>query len=61
MSGDINITKTEVMQLIPHRDPFLFVDEAIISEDMNFCIGKRLVKADEPHFKGHFPAMQSVP
>ena len=40
---------------IPHRDPFLLVDEVRVLEDGKKYIGVRHVKADEYYFKGHFP------
>lgn len=46
---------------IPHRDPFLLVDEVRVLEDGKKYIGVRHVKADEYYFKGHFPGRPVMP
>lgn len=50
----------EVCQIIPHRPPFLFVDEIIeITEEK--AVAKRKVRAEEPHFEGHYPGNPIMP
>lgn len=49
----------EIKGLIPHRPPFLFVDEIEIDGDL--FKGRRTFKEDEPFFAGHFPGMPVVP
>ena len=51
----------QIMEIIPHRDPFLLIDTI---EEME--VGKRVVatkhmKPDEFWFKGHFPDYPVVP
>lgn len=46
--------------LLPHRKPFLFVDE-IISADEKGSISTYTFKEDEFFFKGHFPEYPVVP
>ena len=53
--------KSQIMEIIPHRDPFLLIDTI---EEME--IGKRVVATkymspDEFWFKGHFPGYPVVP
>ena len=51
----------EIMQLIPHRKPFLFIDSCEIIKSGEEGIGKRIFLEDEYFFKGHFPKNPIVP
>ena len=51
---------TEVEKLIPHRPPFLFVDE-IVSHDGEVLVAKRTWRADEDFYKGHYPGAPITP
>ena len=51
----------EIMLLIPHRKPFLFIDECEIIKTGEEGIGNRIFLEDEYFFKGHFPNMPIVP
>ena len=55
------LTKKEIKDLIPHRDPFLFLDRCKIIEVGYKGIGYKEFKPDEFFFKGHFPSMPIVP
>lgn len=46
---------------IPHRDPFLLVDEVRVLEPGKKYLGIRRVRADEYYFKGHFPGHPVMP
>ncbi len=50
----------DVYGTIPHRPPFLFVDE-IIEVTAQSAVAKRTVRADEPHFAGHYPGNPIMP
>jgi len=52
--------KNEMEKLLPHRDPFLFVDE-IIEASNEKITAKRLFTENEYFFKGHFPEYPVVP
>ncbi|MCL2764266.1 MAG: 3-hydroxyacyl-ACP dehydratase FabZ [Treponema sp.] len=52
--------KNEIEGLLPHRDPFLFVDE-IVEASAEKIITKRVFKEDDYFFKGHFPGYPVVP
>ena len=54
---DIN----EIKKLIPHRDPFLFIDKIKIIESGIEGIGYKTFHSDEYFFKGHFPNKPIVP
>jgi 3-hydroxyacyl-[acyl-carrier-protein] dehydratase len=49
-----------IEKLIPHRPPFLFVDE-IIAETDDTLTTRRRVRADEDFFKGHYPGNPIMP
>ena len=51
---------TDIKSLLPHRDPFLFVD-AIISADDNGSVSEHTFTENEFFFKGHFPEYPVVP
>jgi len=54
---DIN----RIMQMIPHRYPFLMVDKVIDLIPDQSATGIKNVSAGEPHFQGHFPARPIMP
>jgi len=55
------IDKKEIEQLLPHREPFLFLDKCEIVEIGKKGIGYRKFLLNEFFFKGHFPEMPIVP
>ena len=46
---------------IPHREPFLFVDEVRMLESRKKYIGVYRLRPDEYFFKGHFPKHPVMP
>jgi len=51
---------SEIEKLLPHRDPFLFVDE-ITHADEKKIVARRVFSQNEYFFKGHFPEYPVVP
>ena len=51
----------EIKQLIPHRDPFLFVDSCEVIVPGEYGRSHKLFLNDEYFFKGHFPNKPIVP
>lgn len=51
---------SQVTDLIPHRPPFLFVDE-IISETPETLLAKRTWRAEEDFYQGHYPGAPITP
>lgn len=51
---------TDISQYIPHRPPFLFVDEVATRAD-GVIVGSRRFDEDEFFFAGHFPRYPVVP
>lgn len=50
-----------VMQMLPHRYPFLLVDRVIDIRGDEFGIGIKNVTFNEPQFQGHFPGNPIFP
>jgi 3-hydroxyacyl-[acyl-carrier-protein] dehydratase len=50
-----------IMQMIPHRYPFLLVDRAINVVASESAVGIKNVTFNEPHFVGHFPQKPIMP
>lgn len=50
----------QVTQLIPHRPPFLFVDE-IVSHEGDVLVAKRTWRAEENFYQGHYPGAPITP
>jgi len=50
----------QIQQIIPHRYPFLLVDQ-ILSIDDQKIVGIKAVSANEMHFLGHFPQKHVMP
>lgn len=55
------LNQEQIKAIIPHRDPFLLIDEITSFEPGKFAIGLKYVKEDEPYFKGHFPGEPVMP
>ena len=51
----------EIKELIPHRDPFLFLDKLFNIEKLTSATGYKIFTDNEPFFKGHFPEKSVVP
>ena len=50
-----------IEQLIPHRPPFLLVDEILELEPGRRVVGRREIRADDWWFAGHFPVRPVMP
>jgi len=50
----------EVESLIPHRPPFLFVDEILARTDTTLT-ARRTWRAEEDFYKGHYPGAPITP
>lgn len=57
MSDDL----APVIDVIPHRDPFLFLDEVTTFDGTSCAEGRWLVRPETSFFSGHFPGRPMVP
>jgi 3-hydroxyacyl-[acyl-carrier-protein] dehydratase len=53
--------KKEIEAILPHRDPFLLLDEVVELEPGRKVVARRLVRADDWWFPGHFPERPVMP
>jgi len=59
MSESINITK--ILELLPHRYPFILVDRVLDYKAFEYLIATKNVTINEPFFTGHFPGNPIMP
>lgn len=52
---------TRIMELLPHRYPFLLVDRITCLEPEKAIKGYKCVSINEPFFQGHFPGLPLMP
>ncbi|MDC3083401.1 3-hydroxyacyl-ACP dehydratase FabZ [Pelagibacteraceae bacterium] len=57
----MKLNTEEIKKLIPHRDPFLFVDTCEIIIPGDHGKSEKLFSTNEYFFKGHFPDNPIVP
>ena len=57
----MNLNLDEIKKLIPHRDPFLFVDTCEILTPGEHGKSQKRFKNNEYFFRGHFPDNPIVP
>lgn len=55
------LTAKEIMDIIPHRYPFLLIDRASVAKDCRSASGYKNVTINEYFFQGHFPEMPVMP
>ncbi len=55
------MNKEKIKTYIPHREPFLFVDEVLEFEPYKRILAVKTFPATEEFFKGHFPGHPVVP
>lgn len=54
------MTKEEILAAIPHRDPFLLVDD-VLERSQTKIVGVKTFSGDEWFFAGHYPGFPLVP
>ena len=59
--GDAVLDISEVLNLLPHRYPFLMVDRILGFEGDRKCIGQKNLSMNELFFQGHFPGHPVMP
>ena len=55
------MNKEQIMEIIPHRDPFLLIDEINELEVGKRVVATKYIKAEDFWFKGHFPEYPVTP
>lgn len=54
-------TAKEIMEIIPHRYPFLLIDTIEELQPGVRAVGRKCVSMNEPFFQGHFPGNPVMP
>lgn len=57
----MQLDTAEIMNILPHRYPFLLVDRIEDGEPGKWARGRKCVTANEMHFCGHFPGQPIMP
>ncbi len=57
----MKLTTKEIMEIIPHRQPFLLIDTVEELEPGIRAVARKCVSYNEPFFAGHFPQEPVMP
>ena len=55
------INREQIEKVVPHRDPFLFLDEITKLEAGKYAEGRWFIREDFFAFQGHFPGYPIMP
>lgn len=62
VSTPLDLDRSAIQRIIPHRDPLLFVDRLTgLDLQEGRIVGQRTLHASDPVFQGHFPEMPLYP
>jgi 3-hydroxyacyl-[acyl-carrier-protein] dehydratase len=53
--------RREIEEIIPHREPFLLLDEVTVIEPGVRVVARKRVREDEWYLRGHFPGRPIMP
>jgi 3-hydroxyacyl-[acyl-carrier-protein] dehydratase len=53
--------RTEIEAILPHREPFLLIDEVLELEPGKRVVARKTVRAEEWYLAGHFPGRPVMP
>jgi 3-hydroxyacyl-[acyl-carrier-protein] dehydratase len=57
----VEFDRERIMEMIPHRDPFLMIDKVVDVVKNERATGVKNVSIDEYYFRGHFPTRPVMP
>jgi 3-hydroxyacyl-[acyl-carrier-protein] dehydratase len=57
----VALGREQIEEILPHRDPFLFLDEVVVLEPGSRVVARKLVREDEWFLTGHFPGRPIMP
>ncbi|MBM3713591.1 MAG: 3-hydroxyacyl-[acyl-carrier-protein] dehydratase FabZ, partial [Actinobacteria bacterium] len=55
------LIRKDIENIIPHRKPFILIDEVLEVEPGKRIVALKHVRKDEYYFKGHFPGNPVMP
>lgn len=59
--SEIVIDINRIMEMIPHRYPFLMIDRIVELDPGERAVGLKNITMNEPQFMGHFPKLPVMP
>ena len=57
----VALGREQIEEILPHRDPFLFLDEVTVLEPGSRVVARKFVREDEWFLAGHFPGRPIMP
>ena len=57
----MNLNKSQIIELLPHREPMLLIDELINMKKLESATAIMHVKKDAFYVNGHFPGQPVMP
>ena len=57
----VALGREQIEEILPHRDPFLFLDEVVVLEPGARVVARKRVREDEWFLTGHFPGRPIMP
>jgi 3-hydroxyacyl-[acyl-carrier-protein] dehydratase len=61
MSVSLPLGRAEIEEILPHREPFLLIDEVLELTPGAGAVARKLVRDDEWYLAGHFPGRPVMP
>jgi len=55
------LDRSEIEAILPHREPFLLIDEVVELEPGSHVVARKKVRPDEWYLSGHFPGRPIMP
>src|SRR5439155_4646162 len=59
--GRVTLDRAEIEAILPHREPFLLIDEVVELEPGARVVARKAVRPDEWYLTGHFPGRPMMP
>lgn len=57
----MTMNQDRIKEIIPHREPFLLIDEIVEMEEGKSAVAVKHIREDDFWFRGHFPGYPVVP
>ena len=61
MTTALPLGRAAIEAILPHREPFLLIDEVLELEPGERVVARKQVREDEWYFRGHFPGRPVMP
>jgi 3-hydroxyacyl-[acyl-carrier-protein] dehydratase len=58
---NVPLGRKEIEAILPHRDPFLLIDEVVELKPGKRVVARKRVRSDEWYLSGHFPGRPVMP